>query len=154
MRIAIVSGDDIAAGDCADVVCDVGAVVLHDLPALLRSADVVACTPRQAPRATPALQATASGVAVVAVSTGALKDTVVHAVTGLLVPPKKSHDLALALKCLQKQSFQCAGMGAAGRMHAQPRFSWDRIALDTNSIYAQIHGQIGALSRTQTASAS
>ncbi|KZS80387.1 hypothetical protein A4G29_11755 [Mycobacterium kansasii] len=109
-----------------------------ELPALLRSADVVACTPRQAPRASAALQAMASGVAVVAVSTGALADTVVSSVTGLLVPPDNPRELAIALKTLQEQSFQCAGMGAAGRLHAESRFTWDRIALDTLNIYRQV----------------
>ncbi|VBA59747.1 Mannosylfructose-phosphate synthase [Mycobacterium attenuatum] len=115
-----------------------GRVTAGELPALLRSADVVACTPRQAPRANAALQAMASGVAVVAVSTGALADTVVHSVTGFLVPPDNPRELALALKTLQGHSFQCAGMGAAGRLHAESRFSWDRIALDALNIYCQV----------------
>lgn len=115
-----------------------GPVAADELPALLRSADVVACTPRQAPRAGAALQAMASGVAVVAVSTGALADTVVHSVTGLLVPPDNLRELAMALKTLQGQSFQCAGMGAAGRLHAESRFTWERIALDALNIYRQV----------------
>ncbi|WP_099224213.1 glycosyltransferase [Mycobacterium persicum] len=119
-----------------------GPVAAHELPALLRSADVVACAPRQAPRAGAALQAMASGVAVVAVSTGALVDTVVHSVTGLLVSPNDHRELAIALKTLQGQSFQCAGMGAAGRLRAESRFTWERIALDALNIYRQVSSQV------------
>ncbi|KZS66209.1 glycosyltransferase [Mycobacterium pseudokansasii] len=119
-----------------------GPVAADELPALLRSADVVACTPRQAPRAGAALQAMASGVAVVAVSTGALADTVVHSVTGLLVPPDNPRELAIALKTLQGQTFQCAGMGAAGRLRAVSRFTWDRIALDALNIYRQLSSPV------------
>ncbi|KAA1249451.1 glycosyltransferase family 1 protein [Mycobacterium simiae] len=128
------------AGDLrvADRVRFAGAVAADTLPALLRSADVVACTARQAPRASAALQAMASGVAVVAVSAGALTDTVVHVVTGLLVPPERPKELAVALKKLQTEHFNCAGMGAAARLHAESRFSWERIARDAVNIYRQV----------------
>ncbi|WP_204081558.1 glycosyltransferase [Mycobacterium riyadhense] len=114
-----------------------GSVVADELPALLRSADVVVCTPEQAPRATTALQAMASGVAVVATAVGALADTVVHSVTGLLVSPNKPSELHGALKTLQEQSFRCEGMGATGRLRAESRFTWDRVALDAMRIYEQ-----------------
>ncbi|OBJ54890.1 glycosyltransferase [Mycobacterium sp. 1423905.2] len=109
----------------------------EDLPMLLRSADVVTCTPRQAPYATPALQAMASGVAVVAVNVGALTDTIIHSVTGLLVSPTSPRDLSVALKTVAAQRFARQGMGAAGRLRAESRFNWDRIALDALNIYRQ-----------------
>ncbi|SOJ57801.1 D-inositol 3-phosphate glycosyltransferase [Mycobacterium simulans] len=114
-----------------------GSVMADELPALLRSADVVVCTPEQAPRATTALQAMASGVAVVATAVGALADTVVHSVTGLLVSPNNPSQLHGALKTLQEQSFRREGMGATGRLRAESRFTWDRVALDTMLIYEQ-----------------
>jgi glycosyltransferase involved in cell wall biosynthesis len=112
-----------------------GTVAAEKLPAVVRSADVVACTPRQAPRATTALQAMASGVAVVATSVGALADTVVNSVTGRLVSPTNPNELVAALKDFQTQGFQRASMGAAGRSRAASRFTWDRIARDALNIY-------------------
>lgn len=115
----------------------VGAVVAEELPLLLQSAHVVACTPRQAPRATAALQAMASGVVVVGVAIDALTDIVINGVTGLLVSASNPHELAFALKALQTQRFQRDSMGSAGRSRAVSRFNWDRVALDALSIYQQ-----------------
>ena len=115
-----------------------GTVAGDELPMLLRSADVVACTPRRPPRATAVLQAMASGVVVAAFRAGVLKDAVVDNVTGLLVSPESSVGLSAALRSILPQSFQCESMGAAGRSRAVSRYAWDRIALDTLNIYRQV----------------
>ncbi|OBH19060.1 glycosyltransferase [Mycobacterium sp. E3247] len=115
-----------------------GTVADDELPTLLRSADVVACTPRRPPRATAVLQAMASGVAVAAFGVGVLKDAVVDNVTGLVLSPGSSVGLSAALRNLLPQSFQCESMGAAGRSRAVSRYAWDRIALDTLNIYRQV----------------
>jgi glycosyltransferase involved in cell wall biosynthesis len=115
-----------------------GAVAPGQLPALMRSADVVACTPRSAPAATVALQAMASGTAVVATAVDALADIVVHGVTGLLVSPGRPRELIGALKTLQSQPFRCQGMGAAGRARVRSCYTWDRIAADSEAIYSKI----------------
>lgn len=112
-----------------------GLVDRDEVPPLIRSADVVACIPQQAARATTALQAMACERPVIAADTGALSDTVVHRVTGMVVAPGKPHELASALKTLQAETFQREGMGAAGRSRAISRFTWDRIAIDAVSIY-------------------
>jgi glycosyltransferase involved in cell wall biosynthesis len=125
----------------ADRVGFAGVVGGDELPSLLRSADVVACTPRQPPRATPVLQAMASGVAVVALPVGALIDVVVDSVTGLVLTRHSPAAVAAALRSLLAQSFQCDSMGAAGRSRAVSRFSWDRIALDSVNIYRQLVSQ-------------
>ncbi|WP_322859769.1 glycosyltransferase [Mycobacterium europaeum] len=115
-----------------------GTVAGDELPMLLRSADVVACTPRRPPRATAVLQAMASGVVVAAFRAGVLKDAVVDNVTGLLVSPESSVGLSAALRSILPQSFQCESMGAAGRSRAVSRYAWDRIALDALNIYRQV----------------
>ncbi|WP_240355902.1 glycosyltransferase [Mycobacterium bourgelatii] len=114
-----------------------GNVTGDDLPTLVRSADVVVCPPRHSPRATAALQAMASAVVVVAVDTGALTDTVIHGVTGLLVAPDQPGELVSALKTILAERFQRQSMGASGRSRATSRFTWDRIALDATNIYQQ-----------------
>ncbi|OBJ05543.1 glycosyl transferase family 1 [Mycobacterium alsense] len=115
-----------------------GAVGGDELPSLLRSADVVACTPRRPPRATPVLQAMASGVAVIALPVGVLTDVVVDGVTGHVLSQHGPTAVATALRSLMAQSFRCQSMGAAGRSRAVSRFSWERIALDSLNIYRQL----------------
>ena len=98
---------DLATGlGVADRVRFAGTVAGDELPMLLRSADVVACTPRQPPRATAVLQAMASGVAVVAFGVGVLKDAVVDTVTGLVLSPETLGGLPATLRSLLAQSFQ------------------------------------------------
>ena len=125
----------------ADRVRFAGTVGEDKLPMLLRSADVLACTPRRPPRATFVLRAMASGLAVVALPVGVLTDAVVDAVTGLVVSQRSTAALANALRTLLAQSFQCGSMGAAGRSRAVSRFTWDRIALDSLNIYRQVESQ-------------
>jgi glycosyltransferase involved in cell wall biosynthesis len=125
----------------ADRVGFAGTVGGDELPMLMRSADVLACTPRQPPRATSVLQAMASGVAVVTLPVGVLTDAVVDAVTGLVLSQQSPAAVATALRNLLAQSFQCQSMGAAGRSRAVSRFTWDRIALDSLNIYRQFESQ-------------
>ncbi|OSC25208.1 glycosyl transferase family 1 [Mycobacterium vulneris] len=119
----------------ADRVSFAGTVADDDMPKLMRSADVVVCTPRQPPRSTTVLQAMASGVVVVAATVGVLADVVLDDITGLLLAPENPPGLAAALRKLLGQSFQCQSMGAAGRSRAVSRFAWERIALDVLNIY-------------------
>lgn len=123
----------------ADRVRFVGTLAGDELPMMLRSADVVACTPRQPPRASSVLAAMASGVAVVALPVGVLIDVVVDAVTGLVLD--NPNELASSLRSLLAQQFQCQSMGSAGRSRALSRFTWDRIALDALNIYQQLSSQ-------------
>jgi glycosyltransferase involved in cell wall biosynthesis len=144
----------LAAGlKVADRVRFAGTVGGDDLPRLMRSADVLACTPRQPPRATSVLQAMASGVAVVTLPVGVLTDAVVDAVTGLVLSQQSPAAVAAALRNLLVQSFQCQGMGAAGRSRAVSRFTWDRIALDSLNIYRQLGSQRQVLPELQPAAA-
>lgn len=122
----------------ADRVHFAGAVGADQLASLLRSVDVVACTPRQPPRAAPVLQAMASGVAVVAFPIGVLTDAVVDGVTGQVLSQQSPPAVAAALRSLLAQGFRCESMGAAGRSRAVSRFTWDRIALDSLNIYRQL----------------
>ena len=87
------------------------------------------------PSGAVALEAMACGVPVVASAVGAMVDTVVHDVTGRLVPPKDPERLADAINLLLRDSFLRRSFGAAGRDRAKARYSWDRVASDTLRIY-------------------
>lgn len=128
------------AGDLgvADRVSFAGTVADDDMPKMIRSADVVVCTPRQPPRATTVLQAMASGVVVVVATVGVLADVVLDDITGLVLPPEDPVGLAAALRKLLSHSFQCESMGAAGRGRAMSRFAWQRIAFDALNIYYSV----------------
>jgi D-inositol-3-phosphate glycosyltransferase len=122
----------------ADRVRLYGSVAREDMPALLRSADVVACTPWYEPFGIVPLEAMACGIPVVASAVGGMLDTVVHDVTGRLVPAKRPSDTADAIYPLLRDSFLRRSLGAAGRDRARSRYSWDRIAGDTLRIYDRL----------------
>lgn len=84
----------------ADRVSLYGSVAREDMPALLRSADVVTCTPWYEPFGIVPLEAMACGVPVVASAVGGMLDTVVHDLTGLLIPPKDPRACANAVTAI------------------------------------------------------
>lgn len=122
----------------ADRVHMYGSVARGDVPAILRSADVVACTPWYEPFGIVPLEAMACGVPVVASAVGGMLDTVVHDVTGRLVKPKSPAGVADAVNHLLRDEFLRQSLGAAGRDRARARYSWDRIAADTQRIYDRL----------------
>ena len=97
----------------ADRVRLVGRVSRADMPALLRSADVVVCTPWYEPFGIVPLEAMACGVPVVAAAVGGLTDTVVDGVTGALVPPRQPRALADTLRSLLARPAVREQLGAA-----------------------------------------
>jgi glycosyltransferase involved in cell wall biosynthesis len=121
----------------ADRVRLVGQVPRERMPAVLRSADLVACVPWYEPFGIVPLEAMACGVPVLATSVGGLADTVVDGVTGVLVPPQRPKSLAATMKALLADPVKRGFLGAAGRDRAESRYPWDRIALDTARVYEQ-----------------
>lgn len=70
-------------------------------------------------------------------------DTVVHDVTGLLIPPKDPRACANAINTLLRDAFVGASFGAAGRDRARSRYSWDRVATDTIGVYDRAVSLVG-----------
>ncbi|MGB3287558.1 glycosyltransferase, partial [Mycolicibacter algericus] len=99
-----------------------GSVAREDMPALLRSADVVTCTPWYEPFGIVPLEAMACGVPVVASAVGGMLDTVVHDLTGLLIPPKDPRACANAVTAILRDRRGAAAFGAAGRERARSRY--------------------------------
>jgi glycosyltransferase involved in cell wall biosynthesis len=125
----------------ADRVRLIGAVSRPDLPALLRSADLVVCTPWYEPFGIVPLEAMACGVPVVASAVGGFLDTVVDGATGALVPPRRPDRLAAVLRRLLAGPFWRQAYGAAGADRARSRYAWDRIAADTVAVYEDVLGR-------------
>jgi glycosyltransferase involved in cell wall biosynthesis len=122
----------------ADRVVFTGALPRDDMPAMLRSADVVTCTPWYEPFGIVPLEAMACGVPVVASAVGGMLDTVVHDVTGRLVTPRSPRECADAVSSVLRDSFLRRSLGLAGRDRACARYSWDRVAADTLRIYERL----------------
>ena len=119
----------------------IGSVERKDVPALLRSADVVATVPWYEPFGMVAVEAMACGVPVVASQVGGLVDTVVDGVTGFHVPPRASCDLAERLRLLLARPALRRRLGAAGAERAQQRYGWDSVAAATLESYLRVLGQ-------------
>jgi glycosyltransferase involved in cell wall biosynthesis len=124
-----------------------GQVSRQDMPALLRSADVVACVPWYEPFGIVPLEAMACAVPVLASATGGLTDTVVDGITGLHVPPRDVRAIAAKLRELFANPAWCAALGAAGCDRARSRYTWDRVAQDTVRVYARCPGVAEAASQ-------
>ncbi len=139
--------------DVADRVRFAGQVSRADLPALLRSADIVACTPWEPVFGVPALEAMACGVAVVANRLGGLADTVVDNVTGIHVPPRKPRDLAAAMLRLLRFKALREQQGAAGRDRAWARYSWAHVATATVHAYLRAGATDSTVQARQAAEA-
>jgi D-inositol-3-phosphate glycosyltransferase len=125
-----------------------GSLARDEVPALLRSADVVCCTPWYEPFGIVPLEAMACGVPVVASAVGGLIDTVVHGVTGLHVAPRQPDSIAAAVGALAEDAALRAELGAAGRQRAEARYGWPRIARATLDAY-----RLSVLTATRTAEA-
>ncbi len=112
-----------------------GRVERPDVPLLLRSADVVVCTPWYEPFGIVPLEAMACGVPVVVSSVGGLVDTVVDGMTGLHVPARAPRQLAHALRSLADDPERRALLGRLGVERVRARYSWSRIAAETLDVY-------------------
>jgi glycosyltransferase involved in cell wall biosynthesis/phosphoheptose isomerase len=114
-----------------------GRVERSELPALLRSADVVVCAPWYEPFGIVPLEAMACGIPVVASAVGGMIDTVVDGVTGLHVSPRDPERLASALRPLLDDPGYRAALGRAGVRRARRLYDWGRVATATLDVYAR-----------------
>lgn len=107
----------------------------EELPALLRSADAVVCTPWHDTPGTTAIEAMACGRPVVGSAVAELLDVVIEGATGVLVPPRNPMALARALRELLHDPIRMDGFGLAAADRARARHSWDRIADEIAQAY-------------------
>ena len=119
----------------ADRLVFTGAVPRADVPAWVRSADVVLAVPWYEPFGITPLEAMACGRPVVATAVGGLVDTVADGVTGDLVPPRDPARLGEALAALLDDDDRRAAYGAAGVRRVRARYRWARVVADTEAVY-------------------
>jgi D-inositol-3-phosphate glycosyltransferase len=130
-----------------------GRVGREDVPALLRSADVVACVPWYEPFGIVPLEAMACGTAVVASRVGGHIDTIVDGVTGVHVPPRDPDALAEAIRDLLADPARRAELGANAARRARRGYGWPRVAGHTREVYARVLGGLRVAAAREGASA-
>ena len=108
------------------------------MPALLRSADVVVCSPWYEPFGIVPLEAMACGMPVVATAVGGMQDTVIDGVTGRLVPPHDPQALAAALSGLLADDDQRAAYGRAARARVESHYTWTSVTQRIADRYAEV----------------
>jgi len=112
-----------------------GRVERADVPALLRSADVVVCAAWYEPFGMVPLEAMACSVPVVATAVGGQNDTVIDGFTGYRVMPREPLTIVTALRALLASQSLRRSFGASGRRRVEERYSWVRIARETERVY-------------------
>ncbi|MGK5543881.1 glycosyltransferase [Streptomyces sp. URMC 127] len=122
----------------ADRLVLLGCVPHEEMPSLIRSADVVLCTPVYEPFGIVPLEAMACGVPVIATDVGGHRDTVAHGETGLLVEPGSPEHLAQAVRGLLGAPQRLASFGRAGRARVLNRFTWDHVARGAEEVYDRV----------------
>jgi glycosyltransferase involved in cell wall biosynthesis len=112
----------------ADRVSFTGPVTTAELPAVLRSADLLVSAARHVPLGLPAIAAMACGTPVLGYSTGAHADAIIDGTTGVLVPPGRPDLLARRLRDLLATPMRLMAYGIASADRAQSRYPWERLA--------------------------
>jgi glycosyltransferase involved in cell wall biosynthesis len=84
------------------------------------------------------LEAMAAGKPVVATKVGGIPEIVVHGETGILVPPRDTDALAIAIIDLLQNKLKAKNMGEAGRIRAGKRFSIYKMIEKTENLYQEL----------------
>lgn len=147
----------------ADRVRFFGRVGHRDMPALLRSADLLVSVPWYESFGRATLEAMACGTPVVASAVGGHNDTIVDGSTGALVAPREPDVLARKIRDLLASPMLLQGFGIAAADRARSRYAWDRIGQETSAVYQQVlraraervrsNGQVTDRSRTRPVAA-
>ncbi|GAA4505982.1 glycosyltransferase [Brevibacterium yomogidense] len=115
-----------------------GQIPREQVPAVLRSAAMVACTPWYEPFGIVPLEAMACGVPVLASRVGGLQDTVVDGETGFHVPPHDPDAIAEAAARILDDPHLGAVMGRNGQERVRQQYSWSVVAAATEAVYERM----------------
>jgi D-inositol-3-phosphate glycosyltransferase len=125
----------------ADRLTCTGKVREADMPALMRSADVLVHLTTARAFAVVPVEAMACGLPVIASDVHA--DAVIHGNTGFLVPPAASADstlLARRIGALLANPMLRDGYRIAAASRAASRYGWERIGQETEAVYEALLG--------------
>ncbi|MBB2912044.1 glycosyltransferase involved in cell wall biosynthesis [Streptosporangium becharense] len=125
-----------AAYGMADRVHLIGSVGRAEVPALMRSADVLVTVPWYEPFGMVPLEAMACGVPVIASAVGGHLDTVTGC--GVLVPPRRPSALTRALRDVLDRPGLRGSLAAAGLRRARSGYGWPLVAERTEAVYLDV----------------
>lgn len=125
----------------ADRVRLIGVVPRDEVARLMRTVDLLLCTPWSPAFDMVALEAMASGVPVVATAVGGLRDAVLPGITGELVPPRAPDELALAIWRLFSDRVRLQAYRFSAVDRARSVFTWQRAAMSSEFMYRRLLGQ-------------
>lgn len=81
------------------------------------------------------LEAMSCGKAVITSDISGVRESVRHGENGLLTQPNSPDELAINIEWLLNNPSEAARMGASGQRIVHERFSWERIARQTERVY-------------------
>ncbi|RCV49627.1 glycosyltransferase [Marinitenerispora sediminis] len=128
-----------------DRVTLVGAVDRKELPRLLRSADVFVSAAGYEPYGGAVLEAMSCGLPVVARAAGGVTDAVLDGTTGILLRHARPDALGRAIRQLAADPTSRTAFGIAAADRAASRFTWQRVASETERVYRRALPQEGDL---------
>jgi glycosyltransferase involved in cell wall biosynthesis len=111
---------------------------VDDMPALLRSVDIVALPSYREGLPKGLIEAAASGCALVTTDVPGCRDVVTHEVDGLLVPVRDGEALAGAIARLQDDPGLRTRLADAGRRKALVQFDERIVVRDTLAVYREL----------------
>lgn len=118
-----------------------GPVERKELPRLLRSADVYVSAASYDPYGGAVLEAMACGLPVVATATGAVPGAVMHRTSGVLMRFGRPDEVARAVRAVLNTPTMSTAYGIAAVDRARSRFTWQRIAVETEIAYERSRPQ-------------
>jgi L-malate glycosyltransferase len=108
------------------------------LPAFLQGLDIFALPSTWEGFGVSAIEASATGLPVVASNVHGIPDAVLDGKTGLLVPPKDPAGLASAIAGLIDDPAQRSSLGAAGRAFVAANYSWQDNVAQMQRVYEDL----------------
>jgi len=118
--------------------------IRRDVPALMNAADAYVMSSAWEGMPMVLLEASATGLPIVATDVGGNREVVLHNKTGFLVPPKDSHALAQAmLRLMDMPEEERQAMGKAAREHIEANFSLDQVVARWEALYRELLAKKG-----------
>ena len=113
-----------------------------DIPGLLAAADFGLLTSREEGFSNVILEGMAAGLAMIVTDVGGNAEAVIHAETGLVVPPRNPKAISDAIVTLARDPGARKRLGAAGRKRVEEEFSIDKCVKAHADLYEDMLDQV------------
>jgi len=110
----------------------------HDVPQLMNTVDIFVLPSLSEGAANVVMEASASGLPVIATAVGEVPEIIADGKTGILVNPKEIDGIAQALEKLIGNAAMAKEMGKAGRKRMEENYTWEKICGSLESEYQKV----------------